>query len=368
MASLSLHEFHSRLDARFGELNGEESVLDYGHPDVEHGWIGTSVAVIDLSFRGRLCLTGADRVRLLHGQVTNDVQALKGGEGCYAALVTAKGKMQSDLHVYALENELLLDFEPGLTRSLQERFDHYIVADDVQVVDVAPYYGLLSIQGPRASAAVARLDLGVALPETEHRFQHLADPALGDLYLVNLRRAGVPGYDLFVPVDALGMVWDKLVAAARAEGGGPAGWTALDRARIEARIPRFGTDLDETNLAPEGGDEFVRNAISYSKGCYIGQEVIARIRTYGQVAKALRGMQVISVTGTVPRRGDKLFHEGREVGMVTSAVDSRRLGGVVALGIVRRECNQPGTTLVVRSADGEGRATIVPLPFATPAG
>src|SRR4029434_9067794 len=105
-------------------------------------------------FRGRLCLLGADRVRLLNGQVTNDVASLKPGEGCYAALVTAKGRMQSDLNIYALPNELLLDFEPGLTAALQQRFEQYVVADDVQVVDVVPHYGLFRIQGPRAVEVV----------------------------------------------------------------------------------------------------------------------------------------------------------------------------------------------------------------------
>lgn len=363
MPSLSLHEFHSRLGASFGDLGGQEAVLDYGQPDVERGWLRGSAGVLDLGFRGRICLTGADRVRLLHGQVTNDVEGLKTGSGCYAALVTARGKLQSDLHVYALENELLLDFEPGLTRVLQERFEHYIVADDVQVVDVAPYYGLLSVQGPRAAAVVARLDLGVEWPEADHAFQQVSPAGLGDLYLVRHGRAGGMGGDLFVPVDALGMVWDRLVAAARAEGGGPAGWTALDRARLEAGIPRFGVDLDETSLAPEGGDAFVQRAISYRKGCYIGQEVIARIRTYGQVTRALRGLRVESPGDVVPRRGDPLFHEGRPVGMVTSAVRSDWLGGVVALGLVRRECNQPGQALELRMAEGTARATIVPLPF-----
>src|SRR6266480_3836897 len=114
MEPLTLHEFHHGLNARFGELSGQELVTDYGDALAEHAALCAAVGVVDLSFRGRLCLTGADRVRFLHGQVTNDVKRLKFGEGCYAALTTAKGKMQSDLNVYALREELLLDFEPGL--------------------------------------------------------------------------------------------------------------------------------------------------------------------------------------------------------------------------------------------------------------
>src|SRR3954469_14084048 len=113
MSILSLHEFHHALNASFGEVNGAEMVADYGDLPAEHAALRTNAGVLDLSFRGRICLTGADRVRFLHGQVTNDVKRLGPGQGCYAALVTAKGKMQSDLNIYALADELLLDFEPG---------------------------------------------------------------------------------------------------------------------------------------------------------------------------------------------------------------------------------------------------------------
>ena len=108
-----------------------------------------AAGVMDLSFRGRLCLTGADRVRFLNGQVTNNVKDLRAGEGCYAALVTAKGKLECDLNIFNLPNELLLDFEPGLTATITQRLEKYVIADDVQVVDVAPHYGLLSVQGQR---------------------------------------------------------------------------------------------------------------------------------------------------------------------------------------------------------------------------
>ena len=114
MDTLALHEFHANSGARFTTLNDAEAVSDYGDPLAEHRALRESAGVLDLSFRSRLCLTGADRVRFLHGQVTNDVKRLRAGEGCYAALVTAKGKLQSDLYVYARAEELLLDFEPGL--------------------------------------------------------------------------------------------------------------------------------------------------------------------------------------------------------------------------------------------------------------
>ena len=143
--TLPLHEFHARLGARFTTVNDAEAVADYGDPLSEHAALRETAAALDLGFRSRLCLTGADRVRFLHGQVTNDVKRLRVGEGCYAALVTAKGKMQSDLNIFCLQDELLLDFEPGLTPTVAQRLEKFIVADDVQVVDVAPHYGLLTV-------------------------------------------------------------------------------------------------------------------------------------------------------------------------------------------------------------------------------
>src|SRR5271163_4294120 len=135
MNSLALHELHEGLGAHFAEVNGCEVVNDYGDWLAEHAALRGAAGVMDLSFRGRICLTGADRVRFLNGQVTNNVKDLRAGEGCYAALVTAKGKLESDLNIYQLPNELLLDFEPSLMEAISCRLDKYIIADDVQVVD-----------------------------------------------------------------------------------------------------------------------------------------------------------------------------------------------------------------------------------------
>src|ERR1051325_11115184 len=139
MQPLALREFHHGLNARFGELNDAEIVTDYGDSLTEHAVLRESAGVVDLSFRGRLCLTGADRARFLHGQVTNDVKRLRDGEGCYAALVNAKGRMLSDLNVYSLPDELLLDFEPGLVEIVSQRLEKYVIADRVEVVNVAPH-------------------------------------------------------------------------------------------------------------------------------------------------------------------------------------------------------------------------------------
>ncbi len=361
MNALPLHEFQNGLNARFAEVNGCEVVSDYGDAAAEHAALKNSTGALDLSFRGRIVLTGADRVRFLNGQVTNNVKDLRAGDGCYAALVTAKGKLESDLNIYALANELLLDFEPGLTAAITQRLEKYVIADDVQVVDAAPHYGLLSAQGPKAQSVVLALGLGLDLPAKPFQFATVNDPTLGEIYVMNQPRTGSSGFDLFVPVPALGAVMDKLIAAAKEVGGRACGWQAQEMARIEAGIPRFGADMDETNLAPEAGIE--ERAISYSKGCYIGQEVIARIRTYGQVAKALRGLRLADDLKNLPAKGDKLFHNGKEVGYITSALASPSLKANIAFGYVRKEANQVGTELVLKTAQGESAVKIVELPF-----
>jgi folate-binding protein YgfZ len=359
MNALALHEFHDGLKARFTEVNGREVVEDYGDWLAEHHALWETAGVLDLSFRGRICVTGADRARFLNGQMTNNVKDLRPGSGCYAALVNAKGKIQSDLNIHCLPDELLLDFEPGCAETVTQRLEKYVIADDVQIVDVSADYGLLSVQGPSAEAAVKSLGLPLAIPAQPFSFTSVTDATLGEIHVVNQPRFGSSGFDLFVPTPSLGAVLDKLIAAAKQTGGRACGWRAMETARIEAGIPRFGMDMDETNLAPEAGIE--SRAISYSKGCYIGQEVIARIRTYGQVAKSLRGLRLDS--GPLPARGDKLHHDGREVGYVTSAVASPRFKTNIALGYVRKEAHGTGTELTCRGASGECRARVADLPF-----
>lgn len=358
---LALHEFHQKLGARFAALIGAEVVADYGNPLTEHAALRAGAGVFDLSFRSRLCLLGADRVRFLHGQVTNDVRNLPAGEGCYAALVTAKGKMESDLHVYALQDELLLDFEPGLSAKVSQRLEKFIVADDVQVAEVSPHYGLLSVQGPKAETVVRDLERFDQVPVKPFHFIKHSDESFGEIYLMNQPRLGFAGFDLFVPTTALQAAAEQLIAAARSVGGQPCGWTAFDTARIEAGIPRFGVDMDETNIPLECGIE--ARAVSYRKGCYIGQEVLNRIHSIGHVNRELRGLRLADDLPALPTKGDTLLHAGREVGSVTSAVWSPTLEANLALGCVRREANAIGTELTLQSACGESRARIVELPF-----
>jgi folate-binding protein YgfZ len=349
MLPLPLHDFHAARGAAFFNLNGCEAVFSYTSESAEYEALTGKAAVIDLSFRSRVCLLGADRDKFLHGQVTNDILRLKVGEGAYAALVTAKGKMESDLFVYKLKDELLLDFEPGLTQRVIDRLNRYVIAEDVQIVDVAPHYGLLSIVGPNAANMLRSANLPV--PEAALTWISSASDS-GEMYIANNLRFRGPAFDLFVPLDQMESTGRSLEST----GTSWAGFSALETLRIENGIPRYGVDMTENTLPQEA--ELQDRAISFSKGCYIGQEVIARIRTYGQVAKALR---LLRVDGAMPRPGSKIFAGGKEVGFLTSAAHSPGRGGNVALGYIRKETNAPGTVLQIGNEPGVN-AEILPNP------
>jgi folate-binding protein YgfZ len=386
MDRLELHEAEQTIGANFTNINSQEVVVDYGELLAEHQALIRSAGVLDLSFRGRLCLVGSDRVRFLHGQVTNDIKGLAVGQGCYAALVTAKGRMQSDLNVYNLADELLLDFEPGLTELVAQRLEKYIVADDVQIVNVAPLYGLLSVQGPQAEAVTRNVLGATELPSEPFRFTRVTDPTLGELYVMNRSRLQrrfpstatfasdnapgqskptqarvgpgdarhsanqcTSGFDLFVPVASLKTLFDRLFTSAKSAGGRACGWNAFEIARVEAGIPRFGIDIDETNFPQECGIE--DKAVSYTKGCYIGQEILNRIHTLGHVNKQLRRFKLAGDFKSLPKKRDKLLLAGSEVGYITTAVYSPAQKCNIALGYLRKEVGGAATDLLIQTAE-----------------
>ena len=310
--------------------------------DNEFAALTKTASVLDLSSRSRLCLLGADRTKFLHGQVTNDITGLAENTGCYAALVNAKGKMECDLFVYRLTDEILLDFEPGLAGAVQARLEKFIITEEVEVADAAPHFGLLSVQGPAAVAIMTALNLPA--PEAELALEKTAN----EIYIINQPRLGSKGIDLFVPVDLFEQVKAQLL-----EHAPLCGEAAFEKARVLATIPRFGKDFSPNNLAPEGGIE--ARAISYAKGCYIGQEVIARIRTYGKVQRVLRGLKLEGAAAM----GDEVFHGEKKVGALSSVITEPD----AALALVRREAYEPGTALRVETKNGSVNAEVATLPF-----
>jgi tRNA-modifying protein YgfZ len=243
--------------------------------------------------RQRLRVSGDDRVEFLHGQCTNDIKRLQPGQSCYATFLNAKGKMRGEGQIICLPDAFLLEVNPGLGPSLEK----FIITEDVTIDDASATLGEWLLIG----------EAGGELPAQAVTFQH----PLG-----------------------LGVIGDTLLTATIDP-------ERLEILRVEAAVPKWGVDMDETTIPNEAGLE--ARAISYDKGCYIGQETIARIKTYGHVNRRLIQCQVES--GQVPRSGDKILEGEREVGHVTSAVRSLRLGKLVALGYVRREFAKTGVKL-----------------------
>jgi folate-binding protein YgfZ len=288
----------------------------------------------------KLVLTGEDRVRFLHGMVTNDIEALTPGQGCHAAMLTTKGKMLADLVVYADPDALLLELDGSLRDKIKAVFDKHIIMDDVELTDVSDDAGTLGVWGDDAASAVAAA-LGLdarAVAELPH-YGHLR---AGEARVFRAPELGIPGYH----------VWGAAVPG-----------TAIDEAeleerRIEAGTPRYGVDMGEDRLPIEAG---IHDAVSFTKGCYLGQEVIARATNLGHINRKLVGLWL---DGEAPAgRGAKLSAPARaEAGFVTSSARSRRLGRAIALGYVHRTLWDPGTELTL---DDGRRATVTALPFAT---
>lgn len=352
---LPSHELHHDLGAQFMALNGAEVVAHYGDVAREFAHLKSSAAVLDFSFRTRLVLIGADRARFLHSQGTNDINRLQPGEGSYTAFTTNKGRVLGDANVFVQADEILLDAEPGQTTPMTERLKKFIVSEDVEIVDAAPHYGMLTVQGPKAAEVIAQLELEVPLPTANFASVKIDHPVLGELYLANHPRLHTAGADLFVPVASLGAVLDKLITAARSVGGGLAGWEAFNLARVQAGIPRWGVDMDETNLAPEACLE--ARAISYNKGCYVGQEILNRLRTFAEVNKRLCRLKLPGGLAGLPERGAKLLKGGKEAGHLTSMACLPD-GEIRALGYVRKQWLAPGENFTL--ADGTSVESLGP--------
>ena len=329
----------------------------------------SGAALVDRSGRGRLFLTGADRATFLQGLLTNDIPALAPGTGCYAALLTANGRMVSDMRVFELGDRLLLDLDRAQAASMRERLDASIFSEDTQVTDVTAALAEIGVYGPRAAEAAAKAIAG----------GHAQDaPALGEMPVFSSRHAvfagvplvivrsddiGVEGFDLIVPASHAAYLQDAI----RAAGAPDVSPDAVEACRIEGGVPLFGVDMDEDTIPLEAGIE--GRAISLTKGCYVGQEIIIRVlhRGHGRVARRLVGLAVAS-GGVPPARGDRLLSAERVVGTVTSATDSPALRQPIALGYVHRDFTEPGTILRLESGNTVRDATVTALPFVKPAG
>ncbi len=324
-----------------------------------------SAALFDRSERGKIVVAGADRRAYLHAMLTNDILSLPAGGGCYAAYLTPQGRMIADMVVLDLGDALLVDLDRAVAPTVLARLDQFVFSEDVKLGDVSDAFGKLTLAGPAAARVVA----GVAgrpgtPPMTADElaawppFRNARAGFRGELLIVAAsEEVGVAGFDLYVERPHLERLAAALVAAGAVRAGAD-DWEAL---RIESGRPAFGADMDHDTIPLEAGIE--ARAISFTKGCYPGQEVVIRVlhRGRGRIARKLVGL---AIDGTqMPGAGDALRAGDREAGRVTSAAWSPRLGGPIALAMVGREFFEAGTELAVVHGDRTLAARVIALPF-----
>ncbi len=312
-----------------------------------------SAALFRLEGRGLLAVTGGDRVRWLDGMVSGDVASLAPGRGCAALALTRQGRIVADLHVLQRGDEIWLELALGALGPLVEHLDKFIIADDVSLEDRSGAFARLALEGPAALSF---------LREAAGEVDPIAPDAARDLALAGATVtawawgwSGEPALQLLVPAASAPAVVEALGAGGRLPEGGS---EALEILRIEAGVPAFGAELDETVLPAEAGLE---DAVSFDKGCYTGQEVVARMASRGQAGHRLVGLSFPG--GECAPAGTKISDRRREVGELTSACVSPS-AGAIGLGFVRRGHEAPGTAL---EADGR-EARVAALPFVAPGG
>lgn len=351
---LTWHETHG---AHVIDDRGIALPASFTDPLREYHAVREKVGLIDASFRVSLRMTGEDRVSFLQGIVSNDIKALRPGEGCAATLLTEQGRLVADLRVYALESALLIDVDARIKDKALDTFSRFIIADDVELEDLSEQCVTLALQGPLAIHVLTAAGVALSLAKA---FQHGVATINGAaVHIARADDTGADGYALFVPRAEAEHVWQTLVRVGEPFGLQPVGMTALNLLRVEAGIPWYGVDMDESRIVLEVGLE---HAISFKKGCYLGQEVVERATARGHVNRKLSGLLVHGET--IPVSGDKLFHDTQEVGWITSAIASPRCGRPIALAYVRREQCAPGTQLRIDRQGIPVIAEVTTLPFA----
>jgi len=348
-------------------------------PALEHAAVRTGVGLIDRRDHGILEVTGKDRAKFLHAMLSNDIASLTPGQGCAATLLDVRGKVQVLLRVLVLDDRILIVTPPDFATRTNEALDTYLFSEKAYFSDVTDDYALFVLAGPEAPALVERVAGAVpdarawshvagalALAEGADSLPHasvggLGGPSRAPHVPVRLARGSGETGEAEIWVVTARADGDAVAEALRAAGATPVGHAALEALRIEAGTPAFPEDVGPNVLLPEVP---FTDLVSQTKGCYIGQEVIVRIRDRGHVNRLLRG--VVLEGDRVPEAGAAIVAGDAEVGKVSSAAWSHALKRPIALALIRRQHADAGTAVGVRVGDAVVSASISDLPFATP--
>lgn len=345
-ASMAIDRRHSAIVLRGVRRIAKE--LARTSPVMNQGYLALRqhVAWIDASARTRIRVTGEDRARLLHAMTTNQVQGLRPGEGCYTFFLNDKGRILADANILCFDDHLLLDSEPELRTKIYEHLDRFIIADDATLTDQTTETTAVAVEGPEAAEALRRLDAPIPTAPGSHQSW---SNTWGDRVVARQSLTGGEGFLIYLPsADEHKSLLAQLAAAGVAEASAE----DVRQARIENGHPRYGEEITERYLVQETAR---MEAVSFTKGCYLGQEIVERVRSRGLVHRLLRRLEMD--TASLPAPGSKLTVDGVEAAEIASAVFSPALSKVVALGYVRALYAEPGNELSL-----DGAKTLVSLP------
>ena len=333
--------------ATLGEYRGAETAARFTDPRREYEVFRSGCAVYDLGWRSKILISGPDRVRWLNGMVTNNIRDLAVNHGVYCFLLNAQGRILADMYAYNRGEYLLIDTDQSQRQRLLETFEKFIIMDDVEITATDDKITAIGLRGPKASEVLHKAGM---------RANDLAPLEVRDVNLNEIGLSLVPtdqeqGFELWMSPQNGATVWNAVIAA----GAMPAGYEALELARVTAGQPLYGQDIRERDLPQETGQQ---RALHFQKGCYVGQEIVERIHSRGNVHREFVGFRF---DGAAPAPGSKIHAAGKEVGEITSiaALPNGNGDRAVALGYIRREAAVDNTALDV----GGTRAHVAPLPF-----
>jgi folate-binding protein YgfZ len=334
-----------------GEYRGATTAARFGDPQAEFAALRGGCGVYDLGFRAKIALTGGDRVRWLNGMVTNNVRDLSVGQGVYAFLLNPQGHILGDLFAYNRGESITVDTDCGQAEKILATFDHYIIMDDVEVANISERVTALGVAGPKTHEVLTAA--GFQIPEMQALQVKSVTWQGVECALVRGEEAERASYEIWFAPDSVRRLWDAL----RVAGATPVGSEALELQRIVSGVPLYGVDIRERDLPQE--TEQAR-ALNFNKGCYVGQEIVERIRSRGAVHRKFTGFMAEGAAQIAA--GTKIIAGEKEVGEITSAASLRVGVGdkTVALGYMRREAGVPGREVAI----GAVKAIVVQLPVA----
>ncbi|HEX2711891.1 MAG TPA: glycine cleavage T C-terminal barrel domain-containing protein [Candidatus Acidoferrales bacterium] len=312
-----------------------------------------TVALVDTNYRAFVYLQGPDRARYLNAMLTNNVKDLAPGQGGVSLLLNPQGHILAEIETYALEDCLLAVFHAVVRERTVATLEKLIIMDDVTLDDATEKTASLLLIGPQAAKVVGET-AGIEPQKQDYSHVEVAVEGI-PCRVVRRLLSGHSSAELFVAREAIHDLWEAMLEAVRARGGGPIGYAALNVLRLEAGVPWFGYDFDDKAIPHEAALEATH--VSYTKGCYTGQEIVERVRSRGHVNRRRVGLQFSGASA--PDRGAKLFAAGQEAGYVTSAAYSPALERAIGMAYIRREHNTPGSHLEW----GGGEAEVIELPL-----